>query len=961
MRNMRKLKKIVACVLTMVLAVGLIKTLPDSLTSAQTSDGNNFKVWLDELAKDGVVEPGAYPYGAAGTVTLVGNGETKFTTSYSAAVGVVRDGETVNGYKAGNRHATANDIPSIPQAGDGCCVEFEAKLTGTFKIYFQSTSFVRVWKFNTETGARDTVTPYVDSEVAADFFAFKAEAGYTYVMSTTGKTNNMAYIGYQFIEDIPATVTVEQKNVNVDASVLTNLEVYLTDSDLGGDPEAVLKSGDTSATLSQGHTYTVSTNDGGVRALVGDKEEFVCTGENVTISLYNIPDVKLTGTITGTEAGTVTELKFTNMVNGAEYIAEISGTSYTCTMKPGEYDASVVTTNGGFTKDRASVKETGENVDEVWVEFEEGDSSISYAPDDIAKFTATGTVSSRGNDFTAKPDATITVPVTGASVVTVKAYYEAYFEINGQPYEVTSKSTSQIDEFTVNASSDLTITFTGSATSYLTGIDVTQVVEFKNTINVPGDYSTMKEAVAAIKGMSDRPEGEDGRITINLTADLFEQVVMDVPYVTLNGNNHEISWYYGVGTFYYSIDPATGLYNERLARDKYSCAEGDGNLWGGVFIVRGNNFIANDTTFKNTYNYTLTEAELSDIDHTVSGMPARVEGTDVTAYASKERSNAFYIDADNIECYNCKILSSQDTLGRNGSANNNYHAYFKDCVIGGNTDYICGEFSAVFDNCELQWKTYANDEKNNGKVGYIVAPKTSPYVFRNCVVTTDGVGTGVKGYYGRTWGAASNTSFINTETNGLILDAGWGEMTTGDGASAIFKEYNNTNFGVVTYSTGEFCKGDNQTLEAVKNYIDSDTVSAVDTVLNSWKPVSYKYDAIDFTKIGEQLGKVQALDAAAYTEETYAKVTELVNSVEYAGATQEYLDNMADKIAAAIAALVEVKTPDTDTDTDTDNQGGNTGANTGDATPIALYMMLALLSLTTLFAVVFFRRKNVVK
>ena len=48
---------------------------------------------------------------------------------------------------------------------------------------------------------------------------------------------------------------------------------------------------------------------------------------------------------------------------------------------------------------------------------------------------------------------------------------------------------------------------------------------------------------------------------------------------------------------------------------------------------------------------------------------------------------------------------------------------------------IAREFAAIFDNCELQWKTYANDTKNNAKVGYIVAPKTSPYVFRNCIVT----------------------------------------------------------------------------------------------------------------------------------------------------------------------------------------------------------------------------------
>ena len=41
---------------------------------------------------------------------------------------------------------------------------------------------------------------------------------------------------------------------------------------------------------------------------------------------------------------------------------------------------------------------------------------------------------------------------------------------------------------------------------------------------------------------------------------------MAAPYVTLKGNNHTISWYYGVGTYYYSVDPVTGLYNEVLAK-----------------------------------------------------------------------------------------------------------------------------------------------------------------------------------------------------------------------------------------------------------------------------------------------------------------------------------------------------------------------------------------------------------
>lgn len=260
---------------------------------------------------------------------------------------------------------------------------------------------------------------------------------------------------------------------------------------------------------------------------------------------------------------------------------------------------------------------------------------------------------------------------------------------------------------------------------------------------------------------------------------------------------------------------------------------------GGVFIVKGNNFIAEDTTFKNTYNYELTEAEKTDIAGSTLSVNRLAPNADVTKYAYKERSNAFYIDADNIECYNCKILSSQDTLGRNGSKNCNYHTYFNNCVIGGNVDYICGEFSAVFDNCELQWKTYKDDASNNAKVGYITAAKTSPYVFRNCNVTTDGVGTGVVGYYGRTWGASSNSTFIQTQTNGLINAEGWREMSAGDGQTAVFKEYGNLSGETPFVTNGKFCLAANQTAEAVADYIDTDTNSAINTVLNGWKPVHY--------------------------------------------------------------------------------------------------------------------------
>ena len=765
---------------------------------AKSDKVESFTLMLDDIAKEDVVATGDYKYGDS-TLTLVGQGETQYTVKPGKTVTV--DGKEYNSYTAGKRHADSNNIPTIPGQGEGTLTIFTPAAKGTMTVYFSSTSFLRIHDYNTADGSKNG---YTDTETSINSYTFAVIPGHTYVMSTTGKTNNMFYAGYKYIVDKEVSVPVKFENVN--AKLSDSLEISVVDANLGGNA-IKLKDG-ANADLLEGHEYKLSTNDGGVRAAVGDSDTFTATGEAIVVSLYDVPDVTVEGKITGTPEGTVKELSLTNMVNGRAYKATVSGDSYTCTLKPGEYNTSVVTTNGGVTHDRVSVKTEGTTVNEVYVEL----------------------------------------PAKEA-----------------------------------------------------------EPVAFKSELNVPGDYATLNEASDAILRMQDRPEGEAGRVTINLKADIFEQTVMAAPYVTLKGNNHTISWYYGVGTYYYSVDPVTGLYNEVLARDKYSYVEGNGSLWGGVFIVRGDNFIAEDTTFKNTYNYELTEAEKTDIAGTTLSVDRLAKDADVTAYVYKERSNAFYIEADNIECYNCKILSSQDTLGRNGSKNNNYHTYFNNCVIGGNVDYICGEFAAVFDNCELQWKTYKDDEKdaakNNAKLGYITAAKTSPYVFRNCKVTTDGVSTGaVSGYYGRTWGAGSNATFIGTQTNGYVLEDGWGEMSTGDGTSAIFKEYNNVSGENAFVTKGQFSKAENQSAEAVADYIESANVSAVNTVLG-WIPAHYAYDVkpveivtptesgiaavevskeakfVDESGKGVATGSVTAIEKAA-SEEQVAAVKEAVANAE---------------------------------------------------------------------------------
>ena len=800
----------------------------------------NFTFVMDEHAVDGVVKTGEYKFGDS-TLTLggqtVGGVITQYTVKPDKKVTI--NGVEHDAYTSGKRHADANNIPNLPGEGDGCLATFTPAAKGMMIVYYNSTSFLRVHTFN----ADGTKEGFVDSETGLTSYSFKVVPGKTYVMSTTGKTNNMFYAGYSYVADEKITVPVTVNNI--DATIGSGLRLSLVDDQLGGD-EISLSTTTKSLKLLKGHTYRVSSNDGGVKPLVGDSQTFTVTGDAVTITLNNVPDVELTGKIVGTDSSNVTKLVFTNNTSGTVNEATITGDSYKVSVKPGEYTTSVETKDGSTTYDRASVKAGAENVNDVYVEKDDPASKRDYSYTRVPSLATAGSIAvENGKPHTvARADSSLTIPVKGKAKVAISTYYAFNFTVNGEKYDSTETdkgytsvgTTSKTDTFEIVVEGDAVVNF--GATTYITGISVVPMTEFKSEINVPGDYDTLNEASDAILGMQNRPEGEAGRVTINLTSDVFEQVVMAAPYVTLKGNGHTISWYYGVGTKYYSIDPATGLYNKTLAMDRYSSEEGNGSLWGGVFIVRGNNFVAENTTFLNTYNYYLTEAEKTDIAGSNLSVDRLAEGADVSDYKFKERSNAFYIEADNIEVFNCSILSSQDTLGRNGSANYGYHAYFNGCTIGGNVDYICGEFAAVFDNCKLQWKTYKNDENNNAKIGYIVAPKTSPYVFRNCEVTTDGAhgDIAVLGKYGRTWGANSNASFIECETNGYIDSEGWTEMSNGEKASAIFNEYNNTNKGEAFVTTG--CT--KSTLDAVVNYIDSENVSAVDTVLGTWKPVHYK-------------------------------------------------------------------------------------------------------------------------
>lgn len=692
------------------------------------------KFILDEnVDSNKCVPQGTYNMGD-GTLILSGMGDEAYTVKAQSAVEI--EGVRYNAYKAGNRHADVNDFNKLaraPKLGEGTFALFSAEKKGMLTVFYSSSAYIRINRFITEgSDIRTDFEVIANSPAGCDQYSFQVETGYTYLISTTGATNNCMYTGFIYTPDEKINVNVSV--CNVDASPEEDFCLSLIDDQLQREVAKLDFSGASMELLNE-HTYSINSEDGGIRPLILGLDKIKITadmyGSELKITCHNLEDAYLSGDIIIEDADMVKKLFFINMRNDKKYEAILDADNkYHISLRPGEYRANIETVKAAVTYNRVSAV-SGHKIDK--------------------------------NIY------------TEASVL------------------------------------------------------IKEDIEFRPVLNVPEDYDSLNKAFEAITQMKNRPKDEAGRVTVNLNKDIFEQTVLNADYVTLNGNGHSISWYYGVGILYYSIEASTGLYSERLLKDKYSFEEGNGHLWGGVFIAGGNHFIAENTTFKNTYNYEITKAELDDIAGTLLAVDRRTKGADVTSRAYKERSNAFYIDADCITIKNCKILSSQDTFGRNGPEKYGYRVYIKDSVIGGNVDYICGEFAAVFDNCELQWKTHGDSAVDNAHLGYIVAPKTSPYVFINCRVTTDGQEkTPVKGLWGRTWSENSYAAFINCETNGLIDKTGWGEMSSGHLKGAKFYETGNTENGVLFIS-------DNSKGDAPKElYIDK---AYIQSVFGNWEPL----------------------------------------------------------------------------------------------------------------------------
>jgi len=237
-----------------------------------------------------------------------------------------------------------------------------------------------------------------------------------------------------------------------------------------------------------------------------------------------------------------------------------------------------------------------------------------------------------------------------------------------------------------------------------------------------GTYKTLQEAIAAV------PDNSAERTVIHLKAGTYQGpfvVGKNKTNVTIEGDSPE---------------KTILTYDKNVSEPRPEGA----HIFNPGLDVLGKNFRAKNLTIENT------------------------SGDHGQALAARLFGDQFRFD-------NCRLLGWQDTIlldkGR---------YYFKDCYLEGRVDFIYGEGTAVFDNCEIHSK--------NG--GYVTAASTKPdvpygLVFLNSKLTGDAKpwinpATGVARDkpnsatdLGRPWRADAQVAFINCKIGDHIRPAGW--------------------------------------------------------------------------------------------------------------------------------------------------------------------------------------------
>ncbi len=263
------------------------------------------------------------------------------------------------------------------------------------------------------------------------------------------------------------------------------------------------------------------------------------------------------------------------------------------------------------------------------------------------------------------------------------------------------------------------------------------------------DFTSIQAAIDSIKAT---PTAKS-RVTINIAPGVYnEAVTVNKPYINLVNN--------GKAEAVITYDKANGHADEsrNFGTDKTATVTVNAEATG---------FTARNITFVNSYN-------IDEPDNDV-----------------RKQTQAVALEtlADKVVLDNCKMIGRQDTLylkgaskGQNvyGSANN-ARVYIKNSYIEGTVDFIFGDATAYFDNCELKLMSYKNG-------GHYTAPNTTlfnvGYVFNNCRLTEDDSYTedmASKIDLGRPW--QCDAAYPNSGSNSVFINCMLPDIMKADGFS----------------------------------------------------------------------------------------------------------------------------------------------------------------------------------
>lgn len=140
-------------------------------------------------------------------------------------------------------------------------------------------------------------------------------------------------------------------------------------------------------------------------------------------------------------------------------------------------------------------------------------------------------------------------------------------------------------------------------------------------------------------------------------------------------------------------------------------------------------------------------------------------------------------------CKNVYLKGLQDTYYSNGAEG--MTAYFENCKIEGTVDFICGNGSILFNECDLY---VADRTQSKTSPNVITAPATyaseKGYAFYGC--TIDGTDNQKDKYnLGRPWQKSPAATYVNTTMKINASSAGWTSMNKAD--AIRFHEFNTKN------------------------------------------------------------------------------------------------------------------------------------------------------------------------